>query len=78
MAQALINDGLIKASTTGFGLDADIDGRVGDQIYTLGALAFGERLETTAVPEIRQQAERIAELIVARLNPQELPLITGD
>lgn len=78
LAQALINDGLIKASTTGFGLDADIDGRVGDQIYTLGALAFGERLETTAVPEIRQQAERIAELIVARLNTREPPLITGD
>ena len=78
LAQALINNGLIKTSATGFGLDADIDGRVGDQIYTLGALAFGERLETTAVPEIRQQAERIAELIVTRLNTRELPLIKGD
>ena len=61
----LINAGLLKASLTGFGLLVDVDGRAGQQIYALGVLTYGERLETMAVPEIRQQAERIAELIIA-------------
>jgi uncharacterized NAD(P)/FAD-binding protein YdhS len=45
-------------------IEADIKGccnRLGDnQIFTLGALRYGELLETTAVPEIRQQASLIA------------------
>lgn len=64
----LIKDGLLTPSPTGFGLLADMDGRVGKQIYTLGVLAYGERLETASVPEIRQQAERIAELIVGTIG----------
>ena len=63
----MIDSGLLKASLTGFGLHVDSDGRVGEQIYTLGVLTYGERLETMAVPEIRQQAERIAELVAAQV-----------
>ena len=63
----MIDSGLLKASLTGFGLHVDSDGRVGEQIYTLGVLTYGERLETMAVPEIRQQAERIAELVATQV-----------
>jgi len=66
LVTALVDAGLLKASLTGFGLAVDQDGRVGEQIYTLGVLTYGERLETMAVPEIREQAERIAEVIVSR------------
>ena len=65
LVMKMIDAGLLKASLTGFGLYVDTDGRVGENIYTLGVVTYGERLETMAVPEIRQQAERIAELIIA-------------
>ncbi|MDX2065284.1 MAG: FAD/NAD(P)-binding protein [Fimbriimonadaceae bacterium] len=54
----------------GMGLMVDDDGRVlgaqserGPGVWTLGALAVGCRWETTAIPEIRAQAMRIAELL---------------
>ena len=67
LVATLIKDGLVTASLTGLGLYADIDGRVGNQIYALGVLSYGERLETTSVPEIRQQAERIAALVTTQV-----------
>ena len=68
LVTSLIDAGLLKASLTGFGLQVDRDGCVAEKIFTLGVLTYGERLETMAVPEIRQQAERIAELIVGRIG----------
>lgn len=41
-----------------------LQGNNGDKMYALGSLLFGERLETTAVPEIRQQAAAIADMIL--------------
>jgi uncharacterized NAD(P)/FAD-binding protein YdhS len=41
-----------------------LKGKIPGKIYALGSLLFGERLETTAVPEIRQQAVDIAEKIL--------------
>lgn len=35
--------------------------------YALGAHLFGERFETTAVPEIREQAARVADEIISQL-----------
>ena len=68
LVEALITDGMLTASQTGWGLHVDLDGRAGDKIYAIGVLCYGERLETTSVPEIRQQADRIAELITACLD----------
>jgi uncharacterized NAD(P)/FAD-binding protein YdhS len=67
----LIDADLLKASQTGFGLAVDRDGRVAEHIYTLGVLTYGERLETMAVPEIRLQAERIAELILVQIASRQ-------
>lgn len=67
----MIAAGLLKASLSGFGLAVDRDGHVAEHIYTLGVLTYGERLETMAVPEIRLQAERIAELISARIPSRQ-------
>jgi uncharacterized NAD(P)/FAD-binding protein YdhS len=38
------------------------------QLYALGALLFGENFETTAVPELREQAHSIAEQLVKTLR----------
>lgn len=35
-------------------------------IYPMGALLFGERLETTAVPELRVQAQEVANLLLRK------------
>jgi len=39
-------------------------GQNGDRIYVLGPLLSGELLETTAVPELRQQAQDVAALVL--------------
>jgi uncharacterized NAD(P)/FAD-binding protein YdhS len=60
----LLQAGLVKASETGLGLQVDADGVAGEGVFALGAICYGERLETTAVPELRVQAERIAQIIL--------------
>ena len=59
----LLAQKLIKASTLGIGLQAGSDGKIGERIYALGPLLFGELLETTAVPELRVQAATLAKSI---------------
>lgn len=76
LLQDLADAGFLQLSETGFGVVADADGLVGVDLYALGANCFGERLETTAVPELRVQAEVIAQRIagaldeIASLRPQ--------
>jgi uncharacterized NAD(P)/FAD-binding protein YdhS len=43
------------------------------RIYALGPLLFGERLESTAVPELRQQAKECAQIVLNDLYSKELP-----
>ena len=60
-----------RLSETGFGLCTDAVGLAGKNLYALGATCFGERLETTAVPELRVQAHVIARQIVASLEQKK-------
>jgi uncharacterized NAD(P)/FAD-binding protein YdhS len=46
------------------------DGRSGDVLFALGALSRGTLWESTAIPEIRAQAERLASVL--RLAPDPL------
>lgn len=59
----------VTAHATGAGLSADETGRVSapsaPPIYAMGALLVGERLESTAVPELRTQAKQLAESLLA-------------
>ncbi len=57
-AQNLIRAQSNHIETDGHGCAARI---AGNQIFALGALRYGQLLETTAVPEIRQQAQAIAD-----------------
>jgi uncharacterized NAD(P)/FAD-binding protein YdhS len=65
--QALAERGLIVAGPLGLGVDADDEGRLRDAsgrtsapVWTLGSLLRGTLWETTAMPEIRQQAADLA------------------
>lgn len=68
LLRRLIDKGLVKTDALGIGLGTsprgDVQGNVSDKFYTLGATLFGERFETTAVPEIRQQADKLAKRLV--------------
>ncbi len=69
----LFTKGLIKADKMSLGLDADEQGALKDAegnaqgvLYTLGPPLKGQLWETTAVPEIRKQAENLAQNILEK------------
>ena len=73
LLSALIEDRLGRAGPLGLGLDTgpdgelcDCDGRRSSRLFTLGALRRGQLWETTAVPEIRVQADELGRLLAAR------------
>jgi uncharacterized NAD(P)/FAD-binding protein YdhS len=77
LLQNLFASGLARPDSLGLGLAADWSGLVhgpsAGNIYALGPLMRGLRYETTAIPEIREQAAGIASLLVgrlARVNPR--------
>lgn len=68
---SLLGQGLIRPDDLGLGLDTDSDGalldaegRASSVLYTLGPLRKGTLWETTAVPEIRVQAEALASTLL--------------
>lgn len=70
LLRSLLADGLARPDALGLGLDVDrmlrLRSRQGspqDRIYAIGPLTRGCFWECTAVPEIRQQARRLADLL---------------
>ncbi len=75
LLQNLLNKELIRPDALDLGIalspEGWVQGKAPERIYTLGALLFGERFETTSVPEIREQAAEIAErLLQLNAEPQ--------
>jgi len=75
LVRVLFDRGWIRPGPLGFGLDAttegailDRDGRASTTLSTLGPTLRGSLWETTAVPEIRAQAARLATRILAGLE----------
>jgi uncharacterized NAD(P)/FAD-binding protein YdhS len=66
LLRSLLDGGLAQPGPLGLGLATDAVGRCSDGVYTIGALRRGELWETTAVPEIRVQADAIAETLAAQ------------
>jgi uncharacterized NAD(P)/FAD-binding protein YdhS len=67
LLQSLLGDGIARADTLGLGLATDesshivdANGAVHSNLYALGALSRGTRFETTAIPEISEQADAVA------------------
>lgn len=68
----LLADGLARPGPAGLGLASDIDGRVLKHcglpqpgLWTIGPMRQGSLWESTAIPEIRQQAAALAGLLLA-------------
>jgi uncharacterized NAD(P)/FAD-binding protein YdhS len=75
LVRALFDRGWIRHGPLGFGLDAtmegailDRDGHISTTLATLGPTLRGSLWETTAVPEIRAQAARLATRILTDLE----------
>jgi uncharacterized NAD(P)/FAD-binding protein YdhS len=71
LLKGLLSSGAARADIMGIGLDTFPDGRLRpahgqspSRIWTLGATRQGTLLESTAVPEIRQQADDVARSVV--------------
>ena len=74
---ALRRDGLVRPDELGLGLDSDADGRLlaadgraSRRLFLVGPLRKGQLWENTAVPELRVEATRMAELL-AEGSPRE-------
>lgn len=72
LARALLGRGLVRDDAAGFGFDVDAEGRPLDAsgranpgLYAIGPLLRGRDWETTAVPEIREQALALATNLLA-------------
>jgi uncharacterized NAD(P)/FAD-binding protein YdhS len=63
LLQQLLHNGLLTEHETGFGVKAE-GFKVGKHLYAIGPLLIGELLETTAVPELRVQAEQVARELI--------------
>jgi uncharacterized NAD(P)/FAD-binding protein YdhS len=77
LLRSLFDRGRASTDAHGIGLRATpdgellgADGEVQPRLFTLGSLRRGELWETTAVTEIRCQAERIAEVLAASAGPR--------
>ena len=72
LVQSLRRVGLIRPDPLGLGLDTDAEGRLldaegrpGKRLFLVGPLRKGQLWENTAVPELRVEARRMAELLGA-------------
>ena len=73
--QNLIKRELILADDMRLGIHANVEGSIiqktedlPDNFFTLGSLLKGRLWESTAVPELRNQAKQLAELLIRKIN----------
>lgn len=60
LMEKLLARGVVRPHATGWGIEP-----VAPPLYAVGTLLIGQRLETTAVPELRGQAQRVAEELLS-------------
>lgn len=65
LVRQLLKDGLIAVDELKYGLHAEKDGEITKNIHTLGPPLKGLLWESTAVPEIRVQAQNLAAKIIS-------------
>ncbi len=81
LLKRLLRQGLVRAGCAGNGLDADDTGRLGPGLFAIGPLLRGNALDPAVIPEIREQAGRLAEALLrqdgTRPPPARTPVLTG-
>ncbi|MDR6320842.1 FAD/NAD(P)-binding protein [Actinoplanes couchii] len=60
LLKGMFDDGLLRTGPHALGVDTDDDGQARPGLWLVGPLRRGRLWESTAVPEIRSQAERLA------------------
>ena len=75
----LLETGIARTDLLGLGLLTDNDGALigrdsarSNVVFTLGPMRRGTLLETTAIPEIREQAANLAGRLLAELHPASI------
>jgi uncharacterized NAD(P)/FAD-binding protein YdhS len=75
LVASLLAGGLGRPDTSGLGLETTTDGRLvnangepSQRMFSVGPMRRGELWETIAVPDIRIQAARLAEVLVSELD----------
>jgi len=76
LVASLLADGSARVDPLGMGLEVTDDGALvradgtpDSTLWLLGAMRRGSQLESTAVPDLRVQAARVAELLLADVAP---------
>jgi len=85
LVDALLDRGVIRPHRLGLGLDMDLDGRVIDAegrpnpaVHLVGAARRGVEWEVAAVPDLRNQAARLADRLIRSGQPaDDLPALTA-
>jgi uncharacterized NAD(P)/FAD-binding protein YdhS len=73
LIESLIASGIAQEGPLGLGVKTDYprfnlldgDGRPRGNFFVIGPVLFGERFETTAIPELREQADLIARQLLS-------------
>jgi uncharacterized NAD(P)/FAD-binding protein YdhS len=64
----MLDDRLVAVDALGIGVDVDANDRAGDHVWALGPMTKGRYWEIIAVPDIREQADRVAEDVASELQ----------
>jgi uncharacterized NAD(P)/FAD-binding protein YdhS len=83
LLKALFAKGWMAPGDLGIGIDTAADGAVRDKkgnasssLFAIGPMRSGDLLESTAVPEIRQQAESFSRTIARAMRSSDSPALT--
>ena len=68
IARQMLDEGLVEIDRIGIGLKVDENDRAGERVWAMGPVTKGNYWEIIAVPDIRGQAERVAEDIAKALE----------
>lgn len=68
VVRQMLDDELIAVDELGIGIDVDGNDRAGDGVWAMGPTTKGKYWEIIAVPDIRFQAERVADDIAMELK----------
>jgi len=64
LLRSLLRKGWLQSNPQGIGIRAAENGKILPWLYTIGPMRIGGLLETTAVPEIREQAAALAKTLL--------------
>lgn len=68
LTKQLLRDNYVSPHASGFGMTVEEGYQLRPGLYAIGTPLIGDRLETTAVPELREEAAEVARLLLRSLS----------